>query len=138
MKSHKPLSTSFKQLQVEWYARLESEEFPEIEDTTHSERPLKEWHSRKFKSDQAKIRAMDRERYETQLSDFINSGDIDEICALIVRHGNCKLTPDQVKMVIEFHREGLSERKIAVRINQGRDVIYFTLKRAKAWMRLVV
>lgn len=42
----------FKELEQKWYAKIKSikgfEDFNDIEDTTREDRPLIEWHSRKF------------------------------------------------------------------------------------------
>ncbi len=124
------------EVQREWYGKLAKEGFEDIEDTSSPDRPLKEWHAHKFRDQRTRLRQMDRERYDKLLSDFLNSNSIDEICALIVRHGNSSISPHKVKLILEFHRGGLTERKIAKKVRCGKKCVHITLKKAKEWMKV--
>ncbi len=127
---------SFKELEAEWYGRLKKEGFEDIENTSRPDRPLKEWHSRIFKSDAAQVRRARYEDYDWRLTSFINAPDINEICSLTVKHGNSSLEPKKVKRILELHHGGLTERTIAKKTKCSRDSINRILKKAKAWMKV--
>lgn len=78
----------------------------------------------------------EREEYLKQVDRFLNSGSVEEICALIVRHGNSKLTAIEVRMILEFHRDGFSERKISAEIRICRQRVHRALVKAKEWMKI--
>lgn len=127
---------AFKELEAAWYKRLEASGFDDIEDTANPDRPLKEWHSRKFNSERARIRQAERERYDQKLSAFLNSPDVGEICRLIAAHGNNSIGPQKAKRILEFHRDGLAERAIAKKVKCSRECVHRTLTKAKQWMKL--
>lgn len=133
-KQRKP--QTLKELQAEWYAKAADSGFNDIEDVSHPDRPLKEWHSRKFLSDRSRLRQMERDKYNQQIDEFINAGKIDEICSLIVKHGNSSIGPKKVKRIIEFHRNGLPERTIAKKVRCGKKCVHLTLKKAREWMKV--
>ena len=127
---------TFDELQAHWYQRLYDDGFRDIENVADPERPLKEWHSRKFASERSQIRQEEQERYQQRISDFLNSSHVDEICGLIVKHGNSSITPNKVKKILEFHRDGLTQRAIAKRLRCGKKCVHITLNKAKEWMKV--
>ncbi len=136
MKQRRTKAKPFKQLQEEWNAKLKTSGFQDIEDTSRPDRPLKEWHSTKFCSERSRIRQAQREKYNKAIDDFINSESINEICELIARHGNSAFSAHQVKRVLELHREGLDERKIAKAVRRGKTSVHLVLTKAKEWMKV--
>jgi hypothetical protein len=127
---------SLKEYQDEWYAILKEEGFQDIEDVSNPGRPLKEWHSRKFTSERSRIRQAERENYNKMIDNFINARSINEICAIIVKHGGCVLEPREAKRILELHRDGLPERKIAAKIKVSKKCVHLTLEKARTWMKL--
>jgi hypothetical protein len=132
----KPRKTKAKNTQSYWYDRLKEEGFQDIEDTSNPERPLKEWHSRKFLSERSRARQEARENYNKMIDNFINSRSLDDICRLITKHGNSALEPSDVKKILELHKDGLPERKIATKIKVSKNCIHLTLEKARTWMKL--
>lgn len=127
---------SLKDEEAWWYARLKVEGFQDIEDISKPDRPLKEWHSQKFASQRSRIRQTQRDNYNKMIDNFINSKAINEICSLITKHGNVLVKPDQVKQILELHRDGLTERKIAEKIKCGKKSVHSTIEKARTWMKL--
>lgn len=128
---------TLKELQEIWYQKLRDKtDFVDIEDTTKPDRPLKEWHSSKFQTHRSKSRQAAREAYDKMMDRFLNSKSIDEICELIVKHGNSSIGPKKVKQILEFHRNGLTHRAISKKIKCGQKCVHITLRKAKAWMKL--
>jgi hypothetical protein len=126
----------FSEIQDEWYAKIKADGFEDIENHSHPDRPLKEWHSQKFLSQRSRIRQEERERYNEQIQDFLNYHHFDEICKLMVKHGNNTLTPKKVKTIIELHQAGLPQRKIAKKLRRSRWCVRLTLIKAQIWMKL--
>jgi|SRR6185312_774732 len=124
------------ELEIYWYQKLEESGFQDIEDPTYPDRPLKRWDSHWFKSQETQRRRAEREEYLKQIDQFLNSGSVEEICALIVRHGNSKLSAIEVRMILEFHRDGFSRRKIAVKMHTCPDRVKRALAKAKEWMKI--
>ncbi len=135
-KPRKGSKETFNEIESFWYQALSASGFKDIESSLHPERPLKEWHSSKFLSDSSIIRQEQRERYNKKLDDFINKQEFGEICILMTKHGHNKARPEHVKDIMELHREGLSNRKIAKKIRKSRQVVQRTLKKAREWMKI--
>lgn len=127
---------SLKDAENEWYAKLKANGFQDIEDTSKPDRPLKEWHSSKFTTERSRVRQLQRENYNRMIDNFINSRAINEICSLIVQHGNSTIRPREVKKILEFHRDGFTERKIAEELKVGKKCVHLTLVKARAWMKV--
>lgn len=127
---------SLKELEKEWYAKLKKAGFQDIENTSQGDRPLKEWHSRKFCSERSRTRQGDREKYNRQIDDFINHQRIHEICVSISNHGNSTVTPNTVKKILELHRQGQTERVIAKKVKRGKKCVHLTLSKAREWMKV--
>lgn len=125
---------SFKEIEQHWYSKLKG--FVDIEDTSNPDRPLKEWHSTKFTSDRSKVRQEQREKYNAKIAEFINSREINEICSLMVQHGNSSFGPKKLKKILELHNDGFTERAIAKKIRRSKNCIHKTLKKAKEWMKV--
>jgi hypothetical protein len=135
-RSRKGRAPTFNELEAFWYAKLESAGFRDAEDTSSPERPLKEWHSRKFIGDRARIRQAERERYDQKLAALLNGPEVMEICRLIADHGNKSIGPKRVQRIIEEHRAGLSERAIAKKVRCGRKCVAKTIAKTRQWMKL--
>lgn len=127
---------NFNEIESLWYQKLSASGFKDIESSLHPERPLKEWHSSKFLSESSRIRQESRERYNKQLDDFINKQEFGDICVLMTTHGNCTIGPRHVKKIVEMHREGIPERKIAEKIRKTKKIVHKTIKKAREWMRI--
>ncbi len=132
----------FKELEAQFYSLLADTGFDDIEDVSQPDRPLKEWHSRKFctraareRQEYAIERQASREKYEKQISDFLNAGQLEEICQVIVAHGRNSIDGNQVAEILELHRAGKSERAIAEKIGCGKDAVHRALKKARTWMQ---
>lgn len=125
-----------KDAQDEWYAKLKANGFQDIEDVSKPDRPLKAWHSQIFCTERSRIRKLQRENYNRMIDNFINSRSINEICELIVEHGNSSIGPAKVKRILEDHRDGLSERKIAAKRRVGKKCVHLTLEKVRAWMKV--
>ena len=138
MKPKPTKAKPFKEVEAEWYAKLKAEPigFQDIEDVSNPDRPLKEWHSMKFMSERSRARQAERENYNRMIDNFINSRAINEICGLITSHGNSALKPQAAKKILELHRDGLSQRKIAEKMNVGKKCVHSTLEKARTWMKL--
>lgn len=126
----------YSDLEKEWYEKLRKSGFVDIEDTRQFERPLKDWHSTKFASERSRIRQAQREAYNKKLEDFLNSNAINEICALMTKHGRNTIGPKKAKNILILHLNGEDERKIAKKKKCSRDVVNRTLRKAKEWMRV--
>lgn len=127
---------TFKEEEQDWYAKLKSKGFTDIEDTSNPDRPLKDWHSTKFTSERSRIRQAQREAYNKKLEDFLNSNAINEICALMTKHGRNTIGPKKAKNILILHLNGDDERKIAKKKKCSRDVVNRTLRKAKEWMKV--
>lgn len=126
-----------KDLQEHWYAKLEAEEFPEIENTKHPNRPLVEWHSFKMTSQRFQIIQANRQLYQRQIDDFINHPSFKEACESLVKHGNCKFIRDEVELVWTLHVEGLTTRTIGRRLGRVKSRIDDVIKGLRQWMNLL-
>lgn len=126
----------FSELQDYWYEKLKASGFEDIENTSHPERPLKEYHSRKFRTRYARNQKMSIEEYDNQLSRFLNSEEILTICKNIVSHGNCSITKTQALKILELHREGKTQRKIARKVKCSKTTVHTTLEKAREWMKV--
>lgn len=126
----------FKEIEAEFYARLKASGFQDIEHTSIPGRPLKDWHSSRFLTEKSKARQAARENYNKMIDNFINSRAINEICSLITQHGNSSLKPKEAKKILELHRDGLPQRKIAEQMKVGKKCVHLTLEKARTWMKL--
>lgn len=129
-------SRSFKELEAEWYEKLAKSGFKDIENTSDPERPLKQYHAQKFGSTKSRIKQSQREEYNKKVDDFINDQSLHEICVSISAHGNSTITPATVKKILEFHREGFTERTIARKVRKGKKCVHLTLTKAREWMKV--
>jgi len=99
-------SPEFKALQKEWYAKLaaskdkDGEVFKDIEDTTRMDKPLKAHHNNRFKSIPIESR-LATEAYYEQASSLLRT---------------YKFENRTHKRIWELHCQGLSRRKIAIKI----------------------
>lgn len=134
----KPRRTKeLKDAEAEWYAKLKVEGFQDIEDISNPDRPLKAWHSSRFKSESSLIRQAKRAEYDKQIEKFLNHPHFDELCRLIAkRDKRVTVTPEKVKNILYLHNSGCPERKIAETINCHRTTVTLTLKKAKEWMKV--
>ncbi len=128
---------AFKDLQDEWYQRLESENFLDIENTKHPHRPLIEWHSFKMTSEKFQIIKEIKSQYQLQIDSFHNHESFPEACKLIVKHGNCKFTYNEVGIIWALHVDGLTIRKIASDLNRSKSTIHYVIQGLRQWMNLI-
>lgn len=128
-----PLSS---QIEV-WYEKLEEEGFNDIEELSNSEYVLKDYHCRRFQSEETLAKIAKRSRYYEAVSIFTNSPDFPEIVRLMVRHRNNLYSALQVEKIWDMHREGATERGIASEMGCSQSCIHFMLKRMREWMSLI-
>jgi hypothetical protein len=121
---------------MEWYAKLEAEKFPEIEYVWSRDESLKRYHGQDFQAEAAILRKEARERYNEQVTVFINHESLHEFCSLIAKHGNKTIGPKEVKRILEMHDQGWTERRIAEAIRRGKKCVHLTLKKAREWMKV--
>lgn len=98
---------AFKALQTEWYQRLESEGFDDIEDTSSRHEFLKEWHSGKFQSARATQRFIENDEYYRLASQFLNEHRIEPQF-----EGNLIFATHLEEKIWRLHTEGIPIRKI--------------------------
>lgn len=96
---------SLKDLQAEWYTRLQGEGFIDIEDTERPDAPLKTWHSLKWQN-------VSRETWESTESYFDQAKEL-----LTTREFE---TPMH-RRIWELHCDGLSKRKIEKELSPEAD-----------------
>lgn len=128
-----------KALESHWYQVLAEDGFQDIEDTKRSDRPLKEWQSfsrQKWTTVDRKVRRLHEQYYEG-IAHFTRHKAFFEICTLLVKHGNCKITRREVEQIVELHSEGLPERHIAAKLGRSKTCIHKVIRRVRAWMRLL-
>jgi predicted DNA-binding protein YlxM (UPF0122 family) len=130
MKSQK----TFRSLQTKWYKKLEKEGFEDIENTKHDSRPLNEWHSFKKPKPSQSVDSL----YQSQIETFLNQKDFDDICRLMTKHGNSRLTVKQIRNIWELHIDGLSNRKIEKQLKIPRSTVYDYIKGLRLWMLLTL
>ena len=128
---------SYKDLQELWYKALKDEGFTDIENTKHPNRPLIEWHSFKMPSERFQIIQANRSEYQRQIDDFINHEGFPDACKSMVKHGNCKFTEVEIKLIWALHVEGLTTRQIAARLKRVKSRIDDILKGLRQWMNLL-
>lgn len=126
----------FKNLEAYWYTRLKDFDFEDIENTSLPDRPLKTWHSTKYSSQRSRLRQGDREKYNQMLDSFINHYSFHEVCALISKPKKCSIRDEMVAEVLELHRGGLSERKIAKKLKKSKTAVNRILAKSREWMRI--
>ncbi len=88
----------FEQLKNLWYKKLEESGFKEIEDTSHPDQPLKEWHAHAFK-----LRKIDGLKAELSYDYYLKARELIDTYAFD--------NPTH-KVIWRLHAEGLSKRKI--------------------------
>lgn len=125
---------SLEELTTYWNKRLEESGFRDIEESDSS---LKEWHSFKFISISSQLRQSKRSGYQLQIDSFANDPQFTEILKLMVKHGNSRFSEVQVETIWTMHRDGLTERRIALEMNSTKSCIHFLLQRMKEWMNLI-
>lgn len=130
-------SKEFRCLQNEWYQKIETHGFTEIENTNHRDIPLKEWHSFKITSHKFQIMKKNRAEYQRLIDDFINHACFSEACTSMVKHGNCKFKPEDIALIWELHTQGHTTRKIANHMNRVKSRIDDVLKGLREWMKLM-
>lgn len=126
-----------REIEAHWYAVLKTNGFEDIEDTSNPDRPLREWHSRKFLNESYRARHRETFKYFEQFDEFINNDTLYELCCLVAKHGNSTLWPEDVKDILDLHQDGWTERGIAREINRGKKCVHLTLKKAREWMKIV-
>lgn len=136
MKQRQIDARPLKDIETEWYQKLKADGFEDIEDIGLPDRPLIEYHSTKFCKASGQKKRARYEKYYDQFEAFLNSSSINDICELIVKHGNSSMGPKKVKKILQLHVGGLTERKIAAKVKCTRDCVHRTLKKAQDWMNV--
>lgn len=130
-------SKAFKDLEIDWYLKLQNEGFKDIENFNCSTRPLKEWHSFKLVSERSQLIQANRSQYQKQIEDFFNHPGFTDICRIVGRHGLCKFEVAEIELVWELHIQGLTTRSIAGKLCRVKSRIDDILKKLRQWMILV-
>lgn len=131
--------TLFNELQAEWYKKLNDEPdgFKDIENTKNPDSPLIEWHSFKYTSEQAQLRMAKRSEYQNQIDSFANDPAFPEILVLMVKHGNNLFEEPGIEKIWSLHRQGVTERTIAIEMGCSKTCIHVMLIRMREWMKLI-
>jgi hypothetical protein len=128
---------TFSDVEAEWYDKLKTSGFEDIEKTSDPNRPLTRWHSFDLVSERLQNRKITWEVYERRVEIFTNSKDFTEIINLICKHGNSIFGEVEITSIWEMHRNGHTERGIAAEMECSKSCIHFLLHRIRAWMKLV-
>lgn len=128
---------TLKEVQKKYYSLLKKQGFKDIEDESFPDRPLKDWHNKKFSSDKAMQKMAIRKEYQKLIDDFTNSKDFGEICVLMTKHGNCRFVPQDIKDIWELStQKGMTERSIAKQFKRSKLCIHSILERLREWMKI--
>lgn len=139
MSRHPRINPAFNELEKLWYERIRFEAgFDDIENLSDPDRGLMIWHSSNFLKPEVALRAAKRSHYQDQIDTFANDPTFLEITELMVRHGNSRFGQAQVEHIWELHRNGQSQRRIAIEMGCSKSCIHFMLERMREWMRLTV
>lgn len=130
-------SKSFRDLESHWYQKLEEQGFQEIENLKSRARPLKEWHSFKLISERVIIRQAKYSQYQVRIDDFSNHPSFHDACKFIANRKNCTFTEEQIALVWELHRTGLTRRAICKRLGRVKSRIDDIIRDFRQWMNLV-
>jgi hypothetical protein len=128
---------SFKDLQTQWYKKLEDQDFLDIENTKHPNRPLKEWHSFKMTAERFQIIRAKNSEYQGQIEDFLNNPAFEEACKSMIKHGNCKFKIEEVHLIWELHVQGETTRSIGKKLGRVKSRIDGIIDGLREWMKLV-
>jgi hypothetical protein len=131
------VTKSFKALQTSWYLKLESSGFKDIEDLKHPSRPLKEWHSFKIPSEKFQLMKQNKSQYQKQIDEFLIHPGFLDACKSVIKHGNCKFTIEQAKLIWTLHVEGLTTRQIAKELNRAKNRTDSIIEKLRKWMNLL-
>lgn len=75
--------------------------------------------------------------YYIQLDNLLNHNEWDSICRSFIKHGNNSLTVNKVKMVLELHANGNTERGIAFKVKCGKKCVHTIIWKAREWMKIL-
>lgn len=126
------------ELQEKYYSILKEQGFVDIENSAIPNRPLKEWHNKKFCSDKIQIKMEIRSQYQLLVDEFTNRKDFTEICKKVVWHKSCYFSVEQIKNIWDLsNQHGWSERKIAKELKTCKSAIHRALERLRQWMNLL-
>jgi hypothetical protein len=128
---------SVKDLEAQWYDILKKQGFIDIEDTKTHRRYLKKWHSFDLISENMQIIRANRAVYQRQIEIFHHHPEFQDICKLMVKHGNCKFTNVQVIEIWESHIEGQTTRAIAKKLGRTKSRIDGIIDGLRQWMKLI-
>jgi predicted DNA-binding protein (UPF0251 family) len=131
---------SFKALQDRFYKKIKDEfGFIDIEETGLPDRPLKEWHGLKYSSENALQKIAIREEYQKVIDSFTNHKNFEEICIPKPNpsRGNKLKTLDIKEIWRLSTQEGLTERKIAIKMKVSKTSIHYVLERLRKWMEIL-
>lgn len=130
-----PNKKELKQLEKKWYDKLKKEGFVDIEDTTKEERPLKEYHSFQFVSEDFVRRREKKAPYQEQIEEFRFRPVFKEICSSIGKSTSFSRT--KLMLLFEMHVEGKTEREIANAFGCSKTKVHKILEKFRQWMNLV-
>lgn len=127
-----------KKAQDKFYAILKKHGFKDIEDITKPDRPLIEYHNNNFNQQRTIDRMAVREEYQQLVDDFTNSKDFDDICIIMTKHGNCKLSEADIREIWDLNtQQGWTERQIVKYKNKAKSTIHDLLEKLRKWMEIV-
>lgn len=126
-----------KELEALWYKKLRDSGFNDIENALDPYRPLNDWHSRKFCSDDSLVRQAKAKEYIGRVTLLVQHPDWQDICKGMVRHGNSALTLKLAQRILELHLDGFSEREIAREIKRSKNCVHLLIVKAREWMRIL-
>jgi ribosomal protein S18 acetylase RimI-like enzyme len=127
---------SFEHLQYEWYAKLKSIGFDDIEDYTQKDRPLKKWTGIAIVATEF-LEAVSGDPVLMQEEHFLNHPDFDEFCKMICLHGNMSLAPKTLRLVWIDYCNGGSQRVIAAKYKTSDSTILRVIRKIREAMNLM-
>lgn len=131
-----------RELEIIWYQKLADEtDFEDIEDVFKKGRPLKEWHSLKFRSQRSKTKQLDQNEYALLVEKYNSQVSFEDIGELVVferRAGGWEpITKLEAEQIWMLHLEGLTERKIAQRLNRSKTGVHGVIQRILEWLKVI-
>lgn len=138
----------FLALQTEWYRRLEETGFTDIEDHTHSDKPLKKWSGVSSENlsiidivvtqpAEKEIVSSFPEPIFTEEEKLFHHPNFDSICNEICSHYNHKLTGPLIAQVWDLYINGSAERVIAQTLAINDSAVHRTIKKLTEYMNLM-
>lgn len=130
----------FAEIQRKWYDILAKDHFPEIEDVSLPDRPLKKWSglngNNAAESDKTIHKDWPDNPYLPQ-QELLFHPELTAICTIICKHGNNSLTAELIKKILEMHIQGMNCRRIGEVLGISYVTVFRAQKKLIEWSRLI-